>query len=306
VLFVNEYLRDNNKDLITVKNIQLSKYSTFATLENKIQKVFVNIMKNSGVDSTEYEYRLFKYEKEPRGIFDLILAYINKNKAFKLSAKELKKSECNKKTIHELKFNPKDVLIVEVLSKNMLVKPFIKIITETVNCSLCNTIIKEEKLYCDNCTQSIYCSANCKTNDSVHIEYHKKVANLFKKKHTLEELSNMKLSTFLDTNSKGGLVGLKNLGETCFINSALQCLSHCEELTKYFISKTFIEDINRQSKQGTEGKIAIVYYELLKEMWLGSASCLSPWDIRNIFVGFAKHVNYIKINISIVRCSGSK
>ncbi|KAF2768609.1 UCH-domain-containing protein [Teratosphaeria nubilosa] len=69
-----------------------------------------------------------------------------------------------------------------------------------------------------------------------------------------------------------GTVGLSNLGNTCYMNSALQCIRSVEELALYFLSKHWGSELNASNPLGHGGKMAKHYAELVEMIYSEKAS----------------------------------
>ena len=86
-----------------------------------------------------------------------------------------------------------------------------------------------------------------------------------------------------------GKCGGRNLGNTCYMNSSIACLSNCSELTSYFLSGeyNYEKEINEKNKHGTRGSLPKKWHDLLQNYWLSDISAGNPSSFKNTMGNFA-------------------
>ena len=261
-----------------------------------------NLMNNNNNDSKDMisfedniesiNFNFFKIKKLNKSLLiEMFTAYKNELQKYESVYIEKLDLKDENKLLEIINFFNKstDILIIELTpnTSSSFLYPIQNDIDGLYQCSTCHSKISfREKYICERCNFSIYCSQKCLESElqknNIHTTLHQ-----YLKEYQIKNENNISTKNINSTN----LVGLINLGNTCFINSSLQCLFHTKELTNYFLNDIYLKEINTQNAQGSRGKIAEGFAELLKQMQKTNNTVLNPINFLRTFFRINQSLN---------------
>lgn len=82
--------------------------------------------------------------------------------------------------------------------------------------------------------------------------------------------------------AKKGPSGLQNVGATCYMNTAIQCLSHCLSFLHYTVSKQYIKDAVQHGRQIEESCLMNELSSILEDMWVNDYTLVPRRFVKSL------------------------
>ena len=281
ILLLVEAFKLNNTEQIRPMYIKIKKGTTFEQFKEILIRTFDQTMNGS---ITNYEFS-FYYQTHQSSLFPIMFSYLNLVN-YSVSTAELEKIE-NNNIMDTIKSKKDNILIIEIFHNSTDNESCIKLFEQN-HCAYCKEVLREGYIFeCEKCITSqnishYYCSETCREEDTNHFSYHQKLEPFLDFDYNLNILLKNHISNYFDSKAYNGKLGFRNLGNTNYMNSCLQCIVHCEALSTYFLSKKHKRDnVNQSNKKN----LVEEYEEFIKRVWEGQFSdSISPAKLRNAFV----------------------
>ena len=286
---INDLIKENKMININYNSkeikilLSLDKYNNIKNSDDEILKTILNswciniIYKIFNINS-DYKFGLSKDEQEDKYNLYLINNYITtKNKiSDKKENKEILKNNNEKSSqVSNIAINTSrstNVSINDINNNNSNINKSENIIntnnatnTNNNNNNI-NIIINEDKN-----------NANNQNNQN-------QINNNYNQNNTGDGRDKYNNAPMNNTIYIFPLIGLNNVGSTCFMNATLQCLLHISELNLYFLNE-YPNDYNilrtKNSSSETMGNISLAYYNVINEVYLKSIQCNNNYYMNN-------------------------
>ena len=252
---VNELKIKENEIKENVINLNKEK-NNLKEKENELNKKEIKI--NNEKDKLKEKENIFKQKENEFNQKEINLN--NEKNELKKKENVLKQKE-NEFNLKEINFNNKNNEFKEKENifkqkENELNKKEIKINNEK------NELKEKENIFNqkENEFKQKQINLNNKNNElkQKENEINKREINLNKEKIDFEKNKKEIIKKELEEEKKPILIGLNNIGATCYMNSTLQCLSNTKPLTEYFLKKF---------KKSEKNIMVNEYYDLLLNLW---------------------------------------
>ena len=276
--------KEENNILLKKKYVQININGNVKELKNKIirclnyaldgnvkknKEYYDNLCDNNDVDF----YVINKKNKEL--LIELFFSLVNNNKIYESLYFKKINFENDNSSIKDI-FNTFDVntqiLVSEIIPKNNynFIKP---IIGEGKRgrifyCSVCGEQINlKEKYNCNLCNFSLFCSYECAKLSAEHINLHEALKKFYIRNFDLKNFLSENIDLYKESPKDVMTFNKDKNNNYSAINSVIHCLANTTDLTKYFLSKKFLNDLNINDYLLNKNTFSQFFYHLLNKMW---------------------------------------